>query len=307
MLELGNLNGLGVLQNNHANILRQMASSRKGEASFLLSRAVSLYKSAIEKAISLSRIGNVDSSPPVCYKSGIELTILNSESDNTKVLSRMLGLALVYMDQSLSKVDDDQLNESLDIFKRVLEIYDKDENWKGLAILGFLVTSHKISETRRTIFHEIVGNANSKSQKSLEKYVRFSGKLISSDYSALFKLCYNIWWFGGDINYILYPLLNIPQTPKALLYRFAFAVVDNHSLKATTQKNANTSSGMEGEGEGEGETFTPGQQVPSAPPFRLETFEEHEENEGKYSSTRPTFERIQKVVDLHMSAQFTTS
>lgn len=193
MIKLHNLGGLGVVQNNHANILRQMARRSKDEASDMLSQAASLYKSAIEKANNVTGIENVDFIPPVSSTPAIEMTKLISESTNSKVLSRMLGLALVHMDQSLLEGKHDQLDEAVGIFERVIETYDKVENWKGLAILGYLIASHEMSGKNSDNFYELVKNSTLKSQKALKKYVKFSGKLISSDYNAVCKLCYNIW------------------------------------------------------------------------------------------------------------------
>jgi len=127
MLKLQNHTGLGVVQNNHANILRQMASRRKDEARDLLSQAASLYKSAIENAKNPSGI-QTDCNTKQTTNPSIKMTNLNSVSTNSKVLSRQLGLAIVHMDQSLLETNEDQLDESLAIFENVLEEYAKVEN-----------------------------------------------------------------------------------------------------------------------------------------------------------------------------------
>jgi len=234
------------------------------------------------------------------------MTNLMSESTNTKVLSRMLGLALVYMDRTLLEFSQDRLNQSIYILEKVLKIYDEKENWKGLAILGYLITSHELSGKNRALYHGLIANSNLKSQQCLQKYLKFSGKLIPSDYSAICKLCYNIWWIGGEMNYILWPLLNIPRIPKTLLYRFALSVFKEKSNQASTFENVQavgeTYIGTEAEGEGYG----PGEPVASAP-LRVDTFEKQDENWGKISSSGPSRKRIQEVIDLHMSRQFTGS
>lgn len=134
-----------------------------------------------------------------------------------------------------------------------------------MAILGYLITSHEISVKSPNIFQDLVATSNLKSQTGLQKYLQFSGKLVPSDYSAVCKLCYNIWWIRGKLNFILWPLLNIPQIPKGLLYRLASAVSDDKSDKTRNQPNVQTV-GFRGSGiEGEGENFAPGEPVASAP------------------------------------------
>jgi len=191
MRKLNNHKGLGVVQNNHANVLRQLARSSKGDARELLSQAEDLYKAAIEKARNVSNTKNVDVDMSVSSNPAIQMTNLNSGSTNPKVPSRMLGLALLYMDQHLL-IGHGRLNDSTYIFKKVLKIYEEMKNWKGLANLGYLITSHEISERIPAIFHEVVAEANLKSITGLQRYLKFSGKLIISDYNAICKLCYNI-------------------------------------------------------------------------------------------------------------------
>jgi len=125
MLQLQNHTGLGVVQNNHANILRQMARRRKEEANDLLSRAASIYMAAIDKARNVSNINDGNFIPPISSNPAIQMTNLNAESTNPKVLSRMLGLALVHMDQCLLEVGQNHLKESIDIFEKVMENYEK--------------------------------------------------------------------------------------------------------------------------------------------------------------------------------------
>jgi len=61
------------------------------------------------------------------------------------------------------------------------------------------------------------------------------------------------------------------------------------------------------EGEGEGERFAPGEPVASAPPISVDTFGEQEELVLNFSGNGPSLERIQKVVDLHMSHKYDSS
>jgi len=202
MVELQNHTGLGVVKNNHANVLRQMATRRKEEASNLLTQAASIYISAIDMARKASNINSEDFIPR-SSDPGNEMTNLNTEDTNPKVLSRMVGLALVRLDQCLLDENGNYLQEAMDIFERVIENYWKIDDWKGLAILGYLITSHQMAVKRPTVFHEVVGNSNFKSQTGLQKYIEVSGKLVPSDYGAVCKLCYNIWWMGGKVNFIL--------------------------------------------------------------------------------------------------------
>jgi len=285
MLKLQNHTGLGVVQNNHANILRQMAKGRKDEARELLSQAASLYKSAIENAKNVSGIQSVDCNTTLSNNLSIKMTNLNSVNTTSKVFSRQLGLAVVFMDLSLLETNQDQLDESLAIFESVIDEYDKVENWKGLATLGYLIACHEISRKSSSKFNTVVKNSISKSQNGLKKYVRFSGKLISSDYIAVCKLCYNIWWTGGEVNYLLWPLLNIPEIPKTLLYRLASEVLNVKSDKANACKNAQTAGDTGPCVEGEGERFAPGELVASAPPISVDTFGEREEMVINFSST----------------------
>jgi len=305
MRKLNNQNGLGVVENNHANVLRQLARRRKDEASNLLSRAEAYYKAAIERARIVSSINDVD----VSFSSNpaIQMTKLYSGNVNTKVLSRMLGLALVHMDQILLSIGQDKLNQALDIFENVLKIYYEKENWKGLATLGYLIATHELSVKSPALFHEVIANTNLKSQTCLQRYLKFSGKLIPSDYSAVCKLCYNIWWIEGEMNYILWPLLNIPRIPKNLLFRFALSVFKDKSNNEITFGNVQAIGETCLATEGEGERYGPGEPVASAPMVRVDTFEKQDVNEGKISSSGPSRKRIQKVIDLHMSRQFTVS
>jgi len=307
MRKLNNLNGLGVVQNNHANLLRRMARRTKEKASHLLILAESHYESAIENARNVSNIKNAEVDSPERSNPAIQMTHLNIGNTNAKVLSRMLGLALVHMDQSLLDIDHNKLNKSIDIFRTVIEIYGKEDNWKGLAILGYLITSHKVCERSPAIFCELVENANLKSQKGLVEYLTFSGKLILSDYTAVCKLCYNIWWCGRDVNYILWPLLNIPQIPKVLLHTFALEVVNKQYQHPRTQGLAQADGVTRPGMDGEGETCSRVQVVASAPAFRVDTFEKMDGNEETFVSSGPSYERIQKIVDMHMSRQFTNS
>lgn len=305
MRKLNNQNGLGVVENNHANVLRQLAKSRKDEASHLLSLAETYYKAAIEKASIVSSINDVDS--PVSSNPAIQMTNLNSGSTNTKVLSRMLGLALVHMDQILLETGHDRLNQTIDIFEKVLKIYYEKENWKGLATQGYLIATHELCGKSPALFHELIKNSNLKSLTCLQRYLKFSGKLIPSDYSDICKLCYNIWWIRGEINYILWPLLNVPRIPKNLLYIFAHSVFKEKSNQVSTFENVQAVGETCLATEGEGETYGPGEPVASAPSLRVDTFEKQDETEGTISSSGPSRKRIQKVIDLHMSRQFTVS
>jgi len=202
MLELQNHTGLGVVQNNHGNVLRQIAARRKVEASSLLTQAASIYMSAIDKARNPSNISNGDLIFP-SSNPDIQMTNLNTEDTNAKALSRMLGLALVRMDQCLLDVNQNYLQEAKGIFEKVIKNYEKIDDWKGLATLGYLIASHQMAVKTPSLFREVVGNSNFKSQKGLRKYIQFSGKLVLSDYSSVCKLCYNIWWMQGIVNFII--------------------------------------------------------------------------------------------------------
>jgi len=185
MEELKNLNGLGVLQNNHANLLRKMAMKEKDRTNDLLDQAENYYKLAIENA--LAQAENY-------YKLAIENAKITNKNDssNSKVLSRRLGLALVYMDKSLQKIDVQTVQKTVDTFSDVISIYEKLEDWKGLANLGYVITSHGLQRKNPEILWDVVADANAKALGLLKLYLKFSGELIPSDHSAICKLCYNI-------------------------------------------------------------------------------------------------------------------
>jgi len=145
MLELDNSKGLGVIQNNHANLLRKMAVKHKEQATDFLRQAEKCYESAVENARSVTSGSN--ESVEVNDKLNYTTTITNLEKDddlNPKLLSRRLGLALVYMDKSLYQIEVQTVKEIIDICNSVIRSYVKLEDWKGLANLGYVITSHEL-------------------------------------------------------------------------------------------------------------------------------------------------------------------
>jgi len=98
-------------------------------------------------------------------------------------------------------------------------------------------------------------------------------------------------------KYILWPLVNIPQIPKAILYRLAREVMSSKDGKARKLLSDQMSSGMS--------VYSPDKhaQASTAPPLEDTYSEEFGERQG----LPLTSERLNQIVELHMTRQFSSS
>lgn len=165
MREVNNLSGHGVVLNNKGNALRKLSRRRKDQQITLLKQACSCFMQAIEIS---KKVGG----------------------EETRQASRFVGAGLTLMDIIVTKKNLENFEEAMNMFSSARKLYLNQESWKGLANMGFLITTHEGSSTFHNNFFGLIEAVSADCTETLKSYLKFSKELKQQDFDSICRFCY---------------------------------------------------------------------------------------------------------------------